>query len=1128
MAKEPIVSTLFRFVTTRNPQLLSEDEQERGFIYYPKNERQSSHFLVDLDEEEDRDALRTLLEGRLATYAPYARRSSVKSVLPELYTFSHWLMKNKNTITTDEIATRALGVATLTTTQLKQMWANLHYQVIGKKSKAVREAVIRMIVADNFLKKNDFTSGGGLITNDKELRRLANAYVVIDNKIVNNFPWSITQSREANSKDLELLEQELTAFEADKDISDIQTALDEVNNLIESRNLENTKNFEAAYKTYETDLSSAYKKASPSKDPDTDLEVFDDLSLPKLNFEQKTIFDDNYLDDNLSVKSLNVLKPFKDPNLTEELLLKKLSKELSQRFEKSSALNTKAKGSAYYKGNIITKNERALPLYSYTAGVKRELGDPDNAVVSLNLFSGYENTKIKASSLDITFSDDSRIEGVSGTYQAADGKTIILSTFPNTIAIPKETTYLKAKGTITLDNEELVEIDTVQIPLDGTKAGGTATSQRLSQERPKVEHHGIKKVGIADFTKVEQEVCCYVPGEVSRIENILAREYKERSTRQLISTETTTEETTEKEIENLTDTTTSERNELSSEISSIVNEDKSKAYGASAGVSGKAYGVEFFANGYFDGASSSSSSNSNSTSQTYAEEVTTRALERVVQKVTKKRTSRILREFEDNNKHGFDNRGGDTHVTGIYRWVDKIYTNRLVNYGKRLMYEFNVPEPSRFFKEAIIQQLDQEQQQGVSPEGLIVPTQPNRPNYHGIYNSNSITEANYKGFAAIYGAEVNPPKDQYVRVGEAFVKNDKSYDTNAYNFGKLDIPEGYRAIDGSVTTLWFRKGGNASWTLSVALGDKRQVANSSGQNLSFSYNFSDGYIDEIPFSISCSNVHSGHFSVTARCQRTVESYKQWQEETYNAIIAAYKAKVNEYNDYLNSSFIPAPLDPGEKSLEFNPLINRDLEKRELKRLAIEMLARPFGISTAKDNYLNGSDTHISLTAAFDRHSDYVKFFEQAFEWEIMAYLFYPYFYSNEGSWEELFQQTNSSDPLFQAFLQSAMARMVVPVRPGFEKAVNYFLETGEIMVGDQLAVERDDDLYLSIAEEMETTDGTVEKEWETRVPTALTIVQANAAPLNETGLPCCHNEDETDNLAHGNSVMVGKDDAPQV
>lgn len=38
------------------------------------------------------------------------------------------------------------------------------------------------------------------------------------------------------------------------------------------------------------------------------------------------------------------------------------------------------------------------------------------------------------------------------------------------------------------------------------------------------ELHGVNRLGIADFRRVEQEICCYVPGEVSHIENVLGRE----------------------------------------------------------------------------------------------------------------------------------------------------------------------------------------------------------------------------------------------------------------------------------------------------------------------------------------------------------------------------------------------------------------------------------------------------------------------------------------------------------------------------------------------------------------------------------------------------------------------------
>jgi len=103
-----------------------------------------------------------------------------------------------------------------------------------------------------------------------------------------------------------------------------------------------------------------------------------------------------------------------------------------------------------------------------------------------------------------------------------------------------------------------------------------------------------------------------------------------------------------------------------------------------------------------------------------------------------------------------------------------------------------------------------------------------------------------------------------------------------------------------------------------------------------------------------------------------------------------------------------------------------------------------------------------------------------------------------------------------------MARAVVPVRPGFEEAVNWFMETGELWEGQGLVVAEDNDLYLSISEEMQTVEGEVEKEWETRVPTALTIVQADSAVLKEGGLPCyCENEESDSTIERSTAILVG-------
>lgn len=140
----------------------------------------------------------------------------------------------------------------------------------------------------------------------------------------------------------------------------------------------------------------------------------------------------------------------------------------------------------------------------------------------------------------------------------------------------------------------------------------------------------------------------------------------------------------------------------------------------------------------------------------YAEEVTRRALERIVQRSSSKRTSKIMKEFEEGNTHGFDNRAGEDHVTGIYRWVDLIYTNRLVNYGKRLMFEFLVPEPATFFKK-MLKYKPAETPKTTVDDTKDTPTAPKTLASFGITNSSFIEEKNEDAVnqaAAYYGVNI--------------------------------------------------------------------------------------------------------------------------------------------------------------------------------------------------------------------------------------------------------------------------------------------------------------------------------------------------------------------------------------
>ncbi|MEM7086417.1 MAG: hypothetical protein AAF489_09555 [Bacteroidota bacterium] len=1141
MAKAPIASTLFRFVTTRNPQLLSKEERERGFVYFPTAEKGNSHFLDQLENEVDDESRITYLNNRTATFNNLTTRQIVENVNSDLYDFSHWLMKNKNIVTSEEAAAKATGVTQLTTAQLVNLWDNLFYQVVSKKSDAVREAIIQMIVADNFLKKDDSQTTKSLITDDIDLQRLANAYVVITKDVATNHLTQSNTQRSASRKDYNYLDQQLTAFEAAVKVEAYETAVEEIKEAININRSENSAAYSLAYATYEEELASAYSNATKSTDPDTGYATYTGLVLPDFSFSRNSILAEGYLDDKASPATLSIVSELTKAGIDDEIsLVERLEEEASQlsaQVEEGVLNNSKT---VLYNGTLITVSKHNVPEFTFSASAQTSLKDSSQMILALNLATGYEAVEVTSNTLSLLFDTEVTESNVLLQVENATTQTAVLTSYPEVISIPPNAKSFKLLGSFTLDNGEELEIE-ANLEIDQNRTYGSAS--RKTAPANDVEHHGVKKVGVADFRKVDQEVCCYVPGEVSRIENILAKEYKERATRSLLSSETTSETTTEKEVENLTDTSTSERNELASEVSSILTSDESKDYGASAGVNGTFGGptssISFGADAFYNGASSSSSSNSNSSSQTYAEEVTTRALERVVQKVTKKRTSRILREFEENNKHGFDNREGTSHVTGVYRWVDKIYNNKLINYGKRLIYEFDVPEPSKFFKDAIWETIDGQTPTQIEslPADLVLPAKP-RPLPPQMKDARAIKWNNYQYWGARYNAEVKHPPMWEVKVAKAFSGGEfaEANGSRQFSFNDLEVPEGHYAYK-ATWTFDFRPASNGNVDAKLIIGNvEYPIVKSEGVTGNLASPSSDEFdlphigAGAIPVSVVGWDLGSFVVNVTIHCHPTSETVNNWKNETYNAIVEAYQERVNEYNDSLFATFVPdLPSAVDEKSkLEFNPLLNRALEKRELKRLAIQMLAKPFGILTAKNNYRGGSNTNINLNSAFEKHAQYIKFFEQCFDWEIMAYSFYPYFYAQMDKWKELFRQSNGTDHIFQAFLQSSMARMVVPVRPGFEEAVTYFLETGDIWMGNQLAIESDDDLYLSIAEELQSTEGVVEKEWETRVPTALTIVQSDSAPLTENGLPCCHNEDSTENLAYGTSIMVGKDETPSV
>lgn len=1134
---------LFRFATLRAPQLISKERRALGFV--ENLDLDHSVIFQNLNLSASLDVLRLGVQSHVDSYNPFETVDEIKAINPDFWGFSLWLAENKDLIKRDEIDSIING-ASLDAAVVTQLWDNIYCDIITEKNPYVRQACIQLLVADNFA-RNYETFSPNLVEEEAEseaklLKRLANGKIVIHPAI----------TRKKTSAVAGLRKNHLPAFKQEQKLKAQIAAL----HVDTKRKIESELAF---LKTqYHSEYSAAYNSAQIEYQATVKPIIADFLERnPEINNSENI---ESLIPSNL-IESFNF--SFSNP-LSDEFTGNKISTEtrefihsqklqnadISEAMSKISSEKRELKGTA---ANVIQKRVSEVAINGVQ--IRSNSGDAKEFAIS------FETTNVK-DEYDLYFSMDAGFKGgyfQEGSFSLHVGNQDVGTSFENPclksttdnsifikitnapILLDPCMTYLFSAN-LTMNNGETYFIE---------KSGNS--NQRLTSGRAyrvNVENnenviYGVNRIGVVDYRKVEQELCCYIPGEVSHIENIMAKEYKDRTTRSLSRVEQSTELTSEQEVETSTDTTSTERNEMSSEMVKLIEKDRSTDLGftASAG-GGKEGAYQWAAAGSADFSFGQSSSNSNNIARTKAQELTQRALERVVQKVSSTRTSRMLKEFEDSSTHGFDNRKGSTHITGIYRWIDKVYKNRIVNYGKRLVYEFMVPEPSRWYKEAVIVEKEESDGNGSNGSSGPVLVKPTHPNENGIASADALTRENFSQMASLYGVQITSPADKNISVSDSYSEsigtNDKNHAFN--NYQPVNIPDGYLCVRVIGQIVGEYKSKSASYAnLKVGVGPKlfnKNFGDGAG-NFSDSFDYSGLSLSpSVKATINTFKIVNVSVSIEFVCQLSLERFKQWQQDGYSNIMEAYNQQLAEYNDALSAAQAElaakeATAKEEEGAVSSNSKFNAEIINTEIKRLCIEMLTAPFGRTQGKDLYLPGECKvpKIALSNTLDEYSSQVKFFEQAFDWSILSQMFYPYYWAKKCDWKALFQSQDSGDLVFQAFLQSGMARVMVPVRQGFEDAVVFYMETGKIWNGSGLVVDTDDELYLSIVDEMTDVKGFTEgDEWETVVPSDLTIIQAKSAFLEDEGLPCCH--DNTDvplnmKFQGTDAVLTAKDEIPE-
>jgi hypothetical protein len=550
----------------------------------------------------------------------------------------------------------------------------------------------------------------------------------------------------------------------------------------------------------------------------------------------------------------------------------------------------------------------------------------------------------------------------------------------------------------------------------------------------------IRALGWGDLIVVREELVGYEAHEVSHIENTLAGESTEHELEQrhtvqnLVETETTTEKTSEHDLQ------TTDRFEIQAEASKSIASDFSVQAGVNT--SGK-YGLTQVDTSVAANLSRSTNEATRSATQT-AQEVISKAVERTQTTVRELRRTVTTDSIRELAKHAIDNTtkgvgSSPQPRSGIYLWVEKIQRLQLYQYGKRLLIEFEIPEP------------------GLSLIEAAQPVKPDAPKPLPLaVGPNDIDEANYLCLTELYQArDVAPPPPLLIQIGYSLateVNEGASDPTAEATEAKLvAVPPGYQPISGRYATTGRGRTDEAIDYFHAHLSVGGQVILDSAVELargeaaegypSYQGRFlleaptvTDDHGIPIAVRISGADDNASTMNVYIKCLRSPAVLDAWRLDTYQHLVQAHDELEANYREALTQARFGAQT---AQAFGGHPSeVNRAIEREELKKWAIKLMRTcPYSYDAViQEQGFQEIDPVVA-----DEQAPVVRFFEQCFEWEQMSYILEPYFWGRRASWALRQNISVPDDPQHQAFLRAGSARVIVPVTPDHEQFVLHYL-----------------------------------------------------------------------------------------
>lgn len=557
----------------------------------------------------------------------------------------------------------------------------------------------------------------------------------------------------------------------------------------------------------------------------------------------------------------------------------------------------------------------------------------------------------------------------------------------------------------------------------------------------------IEPVGFLHLEKLNFTPVGYELGELVYSLPMLPRETVRLTHREWTRTESEFEKVIAESLESFTEEALTEKSELTS---STQDERKhTSAFNASAKVSG-GYGPVTISTEVGYNATSGEERSRTYTSKN-AREVTQKASSRVKkeQKTVFKVTTTT--EVEDTSYREIKN-DTDEAVRWDFHRLMKRWKVSLYRFDVRLTYDLVIPEPASYLMRKYVKLARLREELDSAFDVAFTPT--------------SITRGNWPTLGARYGVALDAPPPRTVSV----VANDfESFSAEVLGAGQLEVelPDGYHFKTWNAIGDEIFEGGDRAARLDPLLSLNSSRLNAGGKNSNhfvwtYYYDWSE------PGDVGSGTIMN--ISVFATGELTAEAFTEWQAQSYERLVDAARGQYETRKQALQRE-----INQLENELyREDSLVLRKIEKEEVMKGVLRWLLGPefsfyppdlpdLGLSETDDLDIYGSDAEIRDAEDYEnllKHGELIRFLHQAIEWENVIYLLYPYFWTDNTRWD-LKQSLFHNEYVHRSFLRAGAARVVLTIRPGYEKSFLSFMETLDV---DTLLP--DNHPYVTVAEEM--------------------------------------------------------------